>query len=187
VAERESDGVYQLDETGWRILEELQQNARISFRKLAEKVSLSSSAVMERVKRMEDEGIITGYGASIDPRKVGYNLTAILCISTNDETPCVTIAKAIEDVPEVVSSWSITGNVDHILEVNLPSLEFLELLLSRLAKIGHVTTHIVLPTFSKCSETPSKRILRRPRTSRKINLKFDYQVNSWRDVGSASE
>jgi Lrp/AsnC family leucine-responsive transcriptional regulator len=151
---------YQLDETGWRILEELQLNARIPFRQLGKKVNLSPSAVIERVKRMEDEGIIKGYGVRINPRKAGYAMSALLSISTNHEKASVIIAEAIEDVPEVVSSWSITGVTDHILEVRLPSLEFLEKLLSRLSKIGHVTTHIVLPSFS---EKSGLRILKSPR------------------------
>jgi Lrp/AsnC family leucine-responsive transcriptional regulator len=151
---------YQLDETGWRILEELQLNARIPFRQLGKKVNLSPSAVIERVKRMEDEGIIEGYGVRINPRKAGYAMSALLSISTSHEKASVIIAEAIEDVPEVVSSWSITGVTDHILEVRLPSLEFLEKLLSRLSRIGHVTTHIVLPSFSKKS---GLRILTSPR------------------------
>jgi Lrp/AsnC family leucine-responsive transcriptional regulator len=151
---------YQIDETGWRILEELQLNSRIPFRQLGEKVNLSSSAVIERVKRMEDEGIIEGYGIRINPRKAGYIMSAILSISTNHERASVVIAEAIADVPEAVSSWSVTGALDHILEVRLPSLEFLEKLLSRLSKIGHVTTHIVLPSFSQKS---GLRILKSPR------------------------
>lgn len=151
---------YRIDETGWHILEELQRNSRISFRQLAEKVNLSPSAVVERVKRMEDEGIITGYGIRIDPRKAGYIMSAILSISTNHERASEVIADLIADIPEVVSSWSITGTLDQILEVHLPSLEFLEQLLVRLSRVGHVTTQIVLPSFS---ESPGRRILKSPR------------------------
>jgi Lrp/AsnC family leucine-responsive transcriptional regulator len=158
--ERSGREEYQIDETGWRILEELQLNSRIPYRQLGEKVNLSPSAVIERVKRLEDEGIIEGYGIRINPRKAGYVMSALLSISTNHERASVIIAEAIADVPEVVSSWSVTGVLDHILEVRLPSLEFLEKLLSRLSKIGHVTTQIVLPSFSRKS---GLRILKSPR------------------------
>ncbi|MDR1885974.1 MAG: Lrp/AsnC family transcriptional regulator [Synergistaceae bacterium] len=152
--------VHPIDETGWRILEELQANARISFRELAKKVNLSPTAVVERVKRMESDGVIRGYCADIDARRAGYSFSALLNISANCEQPSLVIFDMVKDIPEVVSSWSITGTVDHVLEVQLPSLDFLEKLLNKLTKIGHVTTHIVLPNVARY---PGKRILRAPR------------------------
>ena len=137
-----------LDETGWKILDELQRNSRISFRELAKNVNLSTTAVLERVKRMEDSGIIVGYGVTVDPQKVGYSLSALLNISANCERPSIVINELIADIPEVVSSWSVTGSIDHVLEVHLPNLEFLEKVLTRLTKIGHVTTQIILPNLS---------------------------------------
>ena len=64
MATRES---MEIDETGWKILEELQKNARIPFKQLADKVNLSPTATIERVKRMEEEGIILDYRATVDP------------------------------------------------------------------------------------------------------------------------
>ena len=69
-----------LDETGWHILQALQENARLSFSELGQRVGLSSPAVAERVRRMEDAGIIKGYHAEIDTAKVGYPITAIIRI-----------------------------------------------------------------------------------------------------------
>ena len=138
-----------LDEIGWRILNELQENARISFKQLAEKVNLSPTAVIERVKRMEEEGIITGYRAVINPRKVGYALSALISLSTNYGNPEQIINRALSSIPEVTSSWSVTGNNDYLLEVQVPSLEFLEELLSELSKHGRLTTNIILPSSSK--------------------------------------
>ncbi len=149
-----------LDDTGWKILEELQKNSRISFRELARKVNLSTTAVLERVKKMEDTGIILGYGAEIDPRKVGYSLSALLNISTNCERPSIVIHELIEDIPEVISSWSVTGSIDHVLEVQLTNLEFLEKVLTRITKIGHVTTQIILPNLSRPHR---KRVISAPR------------------------
>ena len=65
------DDRYNIDDIGWKIIEELQKNARISFKQLAENVNLSTTATVERVRNMEDAGIIEGYGARINPRRVG--------------------------------------------------------------------------------------------------------------------
>lgn len=148
-----------IDETGWRILEELQKNARIPFKQLAEKVSLSPTAVIERVKRMEEDGIITGYCAEINPRRAGYSLWALLSISINRGNPDSIVNEALAKIPEVISCWSITGNEDVVLEVHVPSLEFLEDLLTELAKMGRIRTSIVLPRSTK------KRMICQPRES----------------------
>lgn len=146
-----------IDETGWRILEELQKNARIPFKQLAEKVNLSPTAVIERVKRMEEDGIITGYSAAINPRRAGYSLWALLSVSINRGNPDSIVNDALAKMPEVVSCWSITGREDVMLEVHAPSLEFLEDLLTELSKIGRITTSIVLPRSTK------KRMICQPR------------------------
>ena len=138
-----------LDNIGWKILNELQENARISFKQLAEKVNLSPTAVIERVKRMEDEEIIIGYRAIINPRKVGYTMSALIGLSTNHGDSEQIINEALYNIPEVISCWSITGTNDYLLEIQVPSLEFLEDLLAELAKYGRLTTSIVLPNSSK--------------------------------------
>lgn len=138
-----------IDETGWQILVELQKNARISFKQLAEKVNLSPTAVIERVKKMEEEGVITGYSAEINSRKAGFALWALLSMSINRGNPDPIVDKTLENIPEVISCWSVTGSIDVMLEVHVPSLEFLEDLLRELAKMGRITTHIVLPRSTK--------------------------------------
>src|SRR5712691_1441137 len=74
-----------LDETGWRILQALQENARLSFSELGQRVGLSSPAVAERLRRLEDAGIIKGYRAEIDTKKVGYTITAIFRLQVQEE------------------------------------------------------------------------------------------------------
>ena len=155
MSEKEAHGV---DAIGWMILDELQRNGRVSFKHLAEKVKLSPTAVIERVKRMEDEGIITGYGAIINPRKVGYNLSAIISLSANPGSEQI-INESLAAIPEVLSCWSLTGTNDFMMEIQVPSLEFLEELLSELARHGKLTTSIVLPSSEK------RRAINRPRMS----------------------
>lgn len=149
----------ELDEINWKILEELQKNARISFRKLADKVNLSPTAVIERVKRMEDDGTIAGYTVVINPRRVGYQLTALISMQTDYGNPDAIVHEALSKVPEVISCWSVTGTNDFLLEIHVPSLEFLEDLLTELSKHGRLTTSIVLPS------SVTKRRLEQPRNS----------------------
>ena len=139
------DDRYNIDDIGWKIIEELQKNARISFKQLAENVNLSTTATVERVRNMEDAGIIEGYGARINPRRVGYSLSAILNFTMNYGNPTSVIEKIVAETPEIVSCWLITGTSDVIMEVNLPSLEFLSFILASLTRHGKVTTNIVLP------------------------------------------
>jgi Lrp/AsnC family leucine-responsive transcriptional regulator len=155
MSERESHSV---DEIGWKILDELQKNGRASFKQLAEIVGLSPTAVIERVKRMEDEGIITGYSAVINPRRVGYSLSAIISLSANPGSEQI-INESLSRIPEVLSCWSLTGTNDFMLEIQVPSLEFLEELLSELSRYGKLMTSIVLPSSEK------RRIISPPRVS----------------------
>ncbi|MDR3280210.1 MAG: Lrp/AsnC family transcriptional regulator [Synergistaceae bacterium] len=147
------------DHIDWRILEELQENARISFEELAYKLDIEASAAAARVARMEDEGLITGYRAEIDPRKAGYNMSAIISVSTDGTSQEQIINDALANTPEVTSCWSVTGASDFLLEAHVPSLEFLEELLNELAHHGRLTTSIVLPRYGK------RRKLRPPRES----------------------
>src|SRR6267143_3746505 len=74
-----------LDDVGWKILQQLQQDARLSFAELGRRVGLSTPAVLERVRRMEDSGIILGYHAELDAAKVGMPITAFIRISVVGE------------------------------------------------------------------------------------------------------
>lgn len=149
----------ELDEINWKILKELQVNAKISFKQLAKKVNLSPTAVIERVKHMEEGGVITGYAATVNPRKVGYHLSALISMQTNYGNPDDIVHQFLASVPEVISCWSITGTSDFLLEIQVPSLEFLEDLLTALSKHGKLTTSIVLPS------SVTKRELGPPRDS----------------------
>jgi Lrp/AsnC family leucine-responsive transcriptional regulator len=138
-----------LDETGWQILQELQQNARLSFSELGQRVGLSSPAVTERVRRMEDAGIITGYRAEINTAKVGFPITAIIRMSAPGD--CKQLNATISAFPEVLESNRVTGGDSAIIKVIATSMEHLEELIDRLSVHGSPTTSIVLsaPTRKK--------------------------------------
>lgn len=134
-----------LDRTGWMILEALQENCRISFKDLGRRVGLSTPAVIERVRRMEEAGIIEGYRAVINPRMVGYSFRVMLAVSSVYNNPDHVVMKALEELPEVIRCWSVTGANDFYMEALIPSMEFLQELLTRLSRHGRINTSIVLP------------------------------------------
>lgn len=144
-----------LDETGWHILEALQENARLSFSELGQRVGLSSPAVAERVRRMEDAGIITGYRAEVNTAKIGYPITAIIRISTPPGERCTRFNAEAQEIPEVLECHRVTGSDSLIMKIMASSVEHLESLIDRLSEHGQLTTSIVLST------PVSRRILTR--------------------------
>jgi Lrp/AsnC family transcriptional regulator, leucine-responsive regulatory protein len=135
-----------LDETGWHILEALQENARLSFSELGQRVGLSSPAVAERVRRMEDAGIITGYRAEVNTAKIGYPITAIIRVSNSPGERCSRLTASVQDIPEVLECYRVTGSDSLIMTVMASSVEHLEALIDRISEHGQLTTSIVLST-----------------------------------------
>jgi Lrp/AsnC family leucine-responsive transcriptional regulator len=135
-----------LDETGWHILQALQENARLSFSELGQRVGLSSPAVAERVRRMEDAGIITGYRAEINTAKIGYPITAIIRMSTLPGERCTRFTASVEEIPEVLECYRVTGGDALVMKIMASSVVHLEAIIDRLSAHGQLTTSIVLST-----------------------------------------
>jgi Lrp/AsnC family leucine-responsive transcriptional regulator len=134
-----------LDQTDWRILAELQRDGRLSYNKLAQRVNLSSPAVAERVRRMEESGVITGYGARVDAARAGLPLTAFVqlrCTLGN----CLLKTTEADDFPEVTEVHKLSGSSCSMLRVRVASMQHLEGLLERLGRHGEMNSHIVLST-----------------------------------------
>jgi Lrp/AsnC family leucine-responsive transcriptional regulator len=132
-----------LDDIGWHILHELQANARISFAELGRRVGLSIPAVTERVRRMEEAEIITGYHAAVAPEKVGFPIQAFIRMSISGDAS----AKATElmkRLSEVVECHRGTGSDSFILKVRLQSIAHLEHVIEQLLPFGVTTTSIIL-------------------------------------------
>jgi Lrp/AsnC family leucine-responsive transcriptional regulator len=132
-----------LDATGWQILRALQDNARISFTELGRQVGLSAPAVAERVRKLEDAGIITGYHAEVNAAKVGFPILAIIRIGSTGLAfnKC---AEAVKDMPEVLECHRITGADCFYLKVMVQSILHLEGLIDQLQPYGETTTTLVL-------------------------------------------
>jgi Lrp/AsnC family transcriptional regulator, leucine-responsive regulatory protein len=131
-----------LDPTDRRIVRELIVDGRLSFAELGRRVSLSSPAVAERVHRLERAGVITGYRAEIDPRKLGYALTAIVRIKPAFGQ-ISRIPELAAGIPEVAECHRITGEDCFYLKVHLRSIDELSGLLDRFLAYGQTTTSIV--------------------------------------------
>lgn len=134
-----------MDELDWRILAELQQDGRISYSALARRVNLSPPAVAERMRRLEETGVISGYQARVDPAKVGLPMTAFVQMRCS-LVSCLLKTTRAEDIPEVVEIHKLSGNWCSMLKVRVASMAHLEGLLERLGRHGEMNSHIVLST-----------------------------------------
>ena len=135
-----------LDQLGWKLLTELQKDARTSFAELGRRVGLSTPAVAQRVRRMEDEGIIRAYRADISPVHVGLPITAYIRMSIVGDVLAKLTAR-VRSMPEVVECHRGTGEDSFILKVNVVSVEHLRDVIDRLTPFGTTSTSLVLTSI----------------------------------------
>ena len=130
----------QLDRTDKRILAEIQLNGRISNLELADKIGLSPSPCLRRVKQLEEEGIIEGYTALLNASKLGLKLTALIQINMDKHTPD-RFETTIRSYPEVLECLLIAGqSADFLLKVVVQDMEvYQDFLLNKITKIPGVT------------------------------------------------
>jgi Lrp/AsnC family leucine-responsive transcriptional regulator len=131
-----------IDATDRKIIGELTTDGRVSFAELGRRVSLSSPAVAERVQRLERAGVITGYRAEIDPRRLGYQLTAIVRIKpAPGQLP--RIPELATQIPEISECHRITGEDCFYLKIHLRSIDELSAVLDRFLAYGETTTSLI--------------------------------------------
>ena len=142
-----------LDAVNVRLLRELQENPRLSMSALARRVNMSAPAVTERVKRLEDAGVIAGYRMEIDPNALGLPLTVYVRIRpAPGQLPKVT--ELAERTPEVVECHRITGEDCFLLKVHVPRVDDLEEILDRFLAFGQTTTSIVQSSPVRLRDLP---------------------------------
>jgi Lrp/AsnC family leucine-responsive transcriptional regulator len=131
-----------LDNTDWAIIEQLQQDARLSLSELGRRVGLSSSATTERVRQLETRGVITGYHAVVDLAKVGYAVLAIVRLKYpgNRHQP---LHQLLAERREILECLRTTGDDCYTLKVAATSMEHLETLMNEMAGLGSTTTAVV--------------------------------------------
>lgn len=154
-----------LDDIGWHILHELQANARLSFAELGRRVGLSIPAVTERVHKLEDAGIITGYHAEVNPEKVGLPVTAFIRMSISGDVSAK-IERLASELAEVSECHRGTGSDSFIMKVRVTSVAHLQELIEQLLPYGTTTTAIVLS-----SPVPRRFIQKPPGSNRSLASK----------------
>ncbi|MGB5669597.1 MAG: Lrp/AsnC family transcriptional regulator [Sedimenticolaceae bacterium] len=133
----------QIDRYDRRILEVLQHEGRISNQELAERIGLSPSPCLRRVRALEESGVIAGYRAILDARQLGLSLLALIHISMDRHTPerFANFEQKVAELPQVLECLLITGqDADYQLKVVVPDMEgYQALLLNKITRIEGVT------------------------------------------------
>jgi Lrp/AsnC family leucine-responsive transcriptional regulator len=136
------------DDIDRKILMLLQQDGRIAFSDIAKETGLSTSALHQRVKRLESKGVITNYVAKVSAREVGLPLTAFISLTPLDPAAPDNVAEAVAAIPEVEGCWSVAGAESYILKVRVSEPIDLEELLATIRTAANVSTRttVVLST-----------------------------------------
>lgn len=134
-----------LDGTDWKILETLQQNCRATFTDIGQAAGLTAPAVRERIRRMEEADLITGYKPVIDYTAIGRPIHAMIELkfksgSRAEQYPENSLISKLKDIPGVVRIWLVTGDSEWILEVSVMTMKHLDDILAQMNEIGFLTT-----------------------------------------------
>jgi len=140
-----------LDETDVKILEALMLDARLSSRQIAKRCGVSIGTVLSRIKKMEKQGIITGYSAVLDHEKLGYELT-VVCEVTVSKGRLLEMENEIARLPNVCCVYDVTGLIDALVVAKFKNREelskFTKCLLA-LPFVERTNTHVVLTTVKE--------------------------------------
>ncbi|MDR0649707.1 MAG: Lrp/AsnC family transcriptional regulator [Synergistaceae bacterium] len=134
-----------LDNIGRQILRTLQENGRVSFSELGRMVGLSSPAVAERVRRMEETGYIKGYRTVVNQEKLGFPITVFVNVDVNGDK-MNDAREIIEGIPEITEAYHLSGEYGLMLKVAIASMNHLESIIDQVGECGATTTSIVLST-----------------------------------------
>ena len=130
-----------LDGHDTRILAELQADARLSMAELGRRVHLSQPAVTERVRKLEANGVISGYRATVDLTRLGYGIRALIRVGRADYGRVV---KLVQQTPECVNAYNVTGEDSWVLEIAVEDVAHLDAVVSKFCLLTETATSIIL-------------------------------------------
>lgn len=164
-----------IDDVSWRILAELQENARISYTELGRRVGLTAPAVAERIRRLEEARIIDGYRVDLNLERLGRGLVAFIRVAT-DQNTCSRFGSIVaREFPEVRECHRVTGGDSYVVKVAVASVQELEALLDRLVVYGQTVTSVVL------SSPVTNRAIGPPKMDRE-GVGVDFRLSEARGV-----
>lgn len=140
-----------VDQIDIHILQQLQQNAKISMKELAATVHLSSPAVIERVKKLEEQGVIEGYHTKVNIKKMDRTIQAIILFKSID---CKSLSAFCNSHPDVLECYRVAGEISYIVKLATYSVETLEQFIDATIPYGTPSTNIVLSANEKMVITP---------------------------------
>lgn len=134
-----------LDEKDWVLLEQVQEDARMPFAELARRAGLSAPAATERLRRMEDTGLITGHHAAVSAEKLGLTLSAFLEIQVK-RADYPRFQAAVRELAWVLECHHVSGRASFVLKVAVPGVAGLEMLIGHLGQFGETSSSLILST-----------------------------------------
>ena len=133
------------DERDWVILEEVQRNARVSFADLGRRAELSPPAAAERLRRLEDAGVVRGYHARLAPERLGLGMTVLIEMRV-PRAQYERFQRAVARLPWVLECHHVSGAASFVLKCAVPDVPGLELLVGHLSQFGDTSTSLVMST-----------------------------------------
>jgi Lrp/AsnC family leucine-responsive transcriptional regulator len=138
-----------MDATDRRLVEALRADGRLSWAELGRLVGMSGPSVQERVRRLEDRGVLRGYHAVVDPGRVGLGTSALVGLFQGDDTETDEVVDAVRQIPSVEDCWFVAGDAELVVKVRVPDVAALEATVGVLRKVRGVIrtrTTVVLST-----------------------------------------
>jgi Lrp/AsnC family leucine-responsive transcriptional regulator len=124
-----------------RILALLARDGRMSYTDIGKETGLSTSAAQQRVRRLEQRGVIKGYTAILDSAELGLMITAFVAVKPFDPGQADDAPDRLQGIEEIISCYSVAGDASYLLKVQVQSMAHLEALLARIRSAGKVSTH----------------------------------------------
>lgn len=150
-----------LDPIDRHILDRLQQNARTSNSDIARELEMAPSAILERIRKLEQRGIITGYGASLAPRAVGFGLTAFVFVRAEELSGASAVGQHLTEIPEVLEVHNVVGEDCYLIKLRVRDTDDLARLLRErlnvIPALRSTRTTIVIGTLKESARLPLRQ------------------------------